>query len=146
MQFSTAFATLVAIASASLVEASPVIEARQPGGIFYCGTQPYYKSDYTCYPGNGNALCPIVGGVIYLACGSGASAACYDPSNYGCSNGKLYLVSNCGGIPFDKNSYVCIDGHLCPKTHPNRCGQHCYSLAQYWCDNGVLKQQIRSKA
>ncbi|KAI5787741.1 hypothetical protein DFH27DRAFT_574515 [Peziza echinospora] len=144
MQFSTAFATFVAIASASIAEAGPVIEARQPPGTFYCGSQPYYKADYTCYPANGNALCPINSGVVYQPCGSGASLACFDPANYGCSNGHLYLVSSCAGTPFDKNSYVCVDGQLCPKTHPNRCGQACYALSQYWCDNGVLKQQIRS--
>jgi len=140
MQLSTVFATLVAIASASLAQASPIIETRQPGGTFYCGPQPYSKSAYTCYPSNGNALCPISNGVALLPCNSGVNLACYDPSNYGCSNGHLYPVSNCAGIQFDKNSYVCVDGHLCPKTHPNRCGQNCYNLAQYWCDNGILKQ------
>ncbi|KAF8455945.1 hypothetical protein BGX38DRAFT_1266828 [Terfezia claveryi] len=139
MQFSTTLAALFAVVSATLSAATPAVEARQQ--IYMCGRQPYKKTEYTCYPNNGNVLCPIIGGVAYLPCGYGANFACYDPSNYGCSNSKLYLLKVCGGIPFDTNSYVCVQGHLCPKTHPLRCGQACYNISQYWCDNGILKQQ-----
>ncbi|KAF8463094.1 hypothetical protein BDZ91DRAFT_698618 [Kalaharituber pfeilii] len=137
MQFTTIVAALLATATA--VVASPVIEARGDE-IFYCAEQPYKKSDYTCYPKNNYLLCPITGGVVYLPCGNRPWGACYDPANYGCNNGQLYPVSTCNGIHFDKNSYVCVDGFLCPKTHPNRCGDACYNTSQYWCDNGKLKQ------
>lgn len=124
MQFTTAFAAFVALASATLASAGPVVEARAES-IFYCGKQPYRKSEvssnpcqatfnlqslivissqYTCYPKNGNLLCPIVNGVVYFPCGWGKTGACYDPSNYGCKNGKLYLLDNCGGVVYDHNS------------------------------------------
>ncbi|KAL7270937.1 hypothetical protein RUND412_006341 [Rhizina undulata] len=123
MQFTTLVLTFVTFVATAM--ATPQ--------IYYCGTQPYYKSDYTCFAGD--MLCPIMDGVVYLPCG----AACYDPANYSCKDGALEPVGDCGGVAFDHNSYVCVDGELCPTGYPNRCGQACYMLSQYTCDNGVLK-------
>ncbi|KAF8472847.1 hypothetical protein BDZ91DRAFT_846298 [Kalaharituber pfeilii] len=113
MQFTTIVAALLAAATA--VVASPVIEARADD-IVFCAEQPYKKSDYTCYPNNNNLLCPIIKGIAYLPCGNRPTGACYDP-----------------------NSYVCVNGFLCPKTHPNRCGDACYNPGQYRCENGKLR-------
>jgi len=140
MHFLTTLAVVIAAMSATLVAATPAVEARGLP-IFYCGKQPYKKTDYTCFQANGNVLCPIIGGVAYQPCGYGATAACYDPGNYGCANGKLYLIKVCGGIPFDTNSYVCVNGYLCPKAYPLRCGEACYNNSQYYCVNGVLQQR-----
>jgi len=139
MHFLTTLVALAAAVSTTLAAATPAIEARADP-IFYCGTQPYKKTDYTCFPQNGNALCPIQSGVALQPCGSGSTLACYDPSNYGCANGKLYLIQKCGGIPYDTNTYVCVGGHLCPKTDPLRCGNACYNSSKYKCVNGVLTQ------
>lgn len=46
MQFTTTFATLVAVLSATLSAATPVVEARQE--TLWCGKQPYVKGD-VCY-------------------------------------------------------------------------------------------------
>ncbi|PWW80085.1 Carbohydrate-Binding Module Family 52 protein [Tuber magnatum] len=102
--------------------------------ILYCGSQPYRPQDYTCYPDN--FLCPIIRGVIYQPC----HGACFDPANYTCINGELRPVGSCNGQVYDKNSYVCVNNHLCPKTHPNNCGEACYSPSQYRCENGQLFQ------
>ncbi|KAG0134735.1 hypothetical protein HOY82DRAFT_577232 [Tuber indicum] len=133
MQFTTYVLATFTLISAAL--ASPVnnLVERQ---LQYCGTQPYYPQDYTCYPANNNLLCPISNGVIFQPCGQ----ACFDPANYGCVNGQLVPVGNCNGQVYDKNSYVCVSNHLCPKTHPNLCGEACYSLSQYRCNNGQLVQ------
>jgi len=123
------------LALVGLATATPTLVEREQ--ILYCGKQPYYPSAYTCYPKNNNLLCPIINRVIYKACGP----ACYDPANYSCSNGKLIPVGTCSGVPFDKNSYVCVEGFLCPKVAPNLCGKACYDLKFYYCKNGKLMQQ-----
>jgi len=128
MHFSQIFLGVLSLVGA----ATAIVVERQ---TLYCGTQPYLAKDYTCYPGN--LLCPITGGVIYQQCG----VACYDPANYGCDNGNLHPVGVCNGQTFDKNSYVCVNGFLCPKGFPNVCGTACYSLSQYRCEGGKLVQQ-----
>ncbi|KAI5804756.1 hypothetical protein DFH27DRAFT_386149 [Peziza echinospora] len=115
--------------------------APAPAKVSYCGKQPFKPTEYACYPRNNNFLCPIIGGVTYKPCGAAPVAACYDPDNYDCINGKLVLSNTCGGVVFDTNMYICIQKQLCPKTHANRCGAHCYHASAYWCDRGVLKQK-----
>jgi len=132
MQFTTLLLTALGVATATT---AAIIEAREQ--TLYCNGQPYLASQYTCY--NGNLLCPISNGVIYQPCGT----ACYDPANYGCSNGKLVPVGTCNGQTFDKNTYVCVSNHLCPVGYPNLCGTNpgaCYKTSQYKCVNGQLVQ------
>lgn len=53
----------------------------------FCGSAPYYPSDYTCYQ-PGNILCPTLYGQPTLPC----NGACYSPDMYSCSGGQLQLL------------------------------------------------------
>ncbi|RPA71544.1 hypothetical protein BJ508DRAFT_315512 [Ascobolus immersus RN42] len=132
------YLTFVLAALTTLAAATPMPEAVQERGVIYCGSQPYYPEAYTCYKQNNNLLCPILSGTIYQPCGK----ACFNPSDYGCTNGQLVPVGKCNGQVYDKNSYVCANGNqLCPKAAPNACGKACFDSKHYWCKNGVLQQK-----
>ncbi|RPA97256.1 hypothetical protein L873DRAFT_1691613 [Choiromyces venosus 120613-1] len=131
MQFATYILATFTLISAALASPAGTLAKRD---LKYCGTQPYYTENYTCY---GNLLCPIINNVIYQPCGP----ACFNPANYGCVNGQLVPVGSCNGQVYDQNSYVCVDGHLCPTGAPNLCGIACYNLTYYRCENGQLVQQ-----
>jgi len=80
---------------------------RYPTVLCWQGLSPIHFSppsltytQYTCYPQNGNLLCPITSGIIFQPCGQ----ACFDPANYGCKNGQLVPVGKCNGQVYDKNS------------------------------------------
>lgn len=73
---------LALIASvATAVSALPQYQATYPQvnltGIYLCGNQSFYPTNYTCY--SNTYLCPVVDNRRQVACGS----ACYDPSIYG---------------------------------------------------------------
>jgi hypothetical protein len=62
----------------------------------FCGSAPYYASEYTCY--DNHTLCPRLYGQPTLPC----SGACYSPDMYQCRDGQLGLlpVHDATGTPF----------------------------------------------
>ncbi|KAK4464998.1 hypothetical protein QBC42DRAFT_195884 [Cladorrhinum samala] len=70
--------------------------------LLFCGSAPYYPSDYTCYQ-PGNILCPTLHGQPTLPC----NGACYSPDMYSCSNGQLQLLplANATSSPFKLQVY-----------------------------------------
>lgn len=64
--------------------------------ILFCGTAPYYPSEYTCY--DGHFLCPRLYGQATLPCGG----ACYSPDMYWCDGAQqLQLLPRMAqGTPF----------------------------------------------
>ncbi|CAB57443.1 cell septum surface endo-1,3-beta-glucanase Eng1 [Schizosaccharomyces pombe] len=54
----------------------------QSTGMQLCGSNYYDASSYYC---DNDQLCPIIDGVDYLSC----NGACYNPSQYVCSDGSL---------------------------------------------------------
>ncbi|KAF7358839.1 hypothetical protein MSAN_01223600 [Mycena sanguinolenta] len=73
------------VATAVLASVSVVAETLQD-----CGSSRYYPSQYTCF--DGNFLCPITNGDIYIRCGD----ACYSTSMYSCSNTTLEPINKNG--------------------------------------------------
>ena len=83
------FKTLLVLFAVGLVRG-------QSEQLQFCGSAPYYASEYTCY--DNNTLCPRLYGQPTLPC----SGACYSPDMYQCSDGQLQLLpvhSETGG-PF----------------------------------------------
>ena len=67
---------------------SALVAAVAADSLQYCGSAPYYTSQYTCF--DGSFLCPITDGVPTLRCGD----ACYLQSQYACSNNQLVINDN----------------------------------------------------
>ncbi|KAK3078890.1 hypothetical protein LTS18_006355 [Coniosporium uncinatum] len=95
MQFTTAFLSLLSLASAS-----PLLSRQAENGtvvtpvgpvnltnIYTCGGRPFRPREYTCY--DDTQLCPVLDGLRTRACG----VACYNPTIYGCTDGVLVQVA-----------------------------------------------------
>jgi hypothetical protein len=80
----------------------------------FCGSAPYYASEYTCY--DSNTLCPRLYGQPTLPC----SGACYSPDMYQCCDGQLQLLPT-----HNENSPFKLEVHSANPALNNRVAEVC---------------------
>jgi hypothetical protein len=82
----------------------------------FCGSAPYYSSEYTCY---NTTLCPKLYGQPTLPC----SGACYSPDMYQCDDGgQLQLLPALGA---SSGSAFRLEAHSSNPALNNRLAEVC---------------------